>query len=1005
MGSQFDKVLPHGVGAAAIVFVALFFLAAFFSELMKGFAARSIDTIFRRKNALRRVGGRQLRRYRQRAEQWHAKHPLGFDTANVDVRRIYVPLQSAIGTERADMSETLLNSSRVVVLGEPGAGKSLLLKTEILRWLEKGDDSQVPVIVSLHKCNVSRDSLRDFIVAEFNQANLSGAASLVDKMLSTGRLRVFFDGLDEVGRDDRERVEGELREFSRTHAGCPMIVTCRTAVYDGQLSPEFDYVARIAEFDDASMRRFLNNWNKAEDALNVNRVIASLRSNRDLMRIARRPLLLTIIAYLQSGDRADDFGPLPNSRAEFYRAAIAHLLDRDRQLGRKSAISKYNGNRKLLILQHIALAMHEAPMEREDHLAISGANVESIVRSLLPDFDLGNDHVLPLMDEIVDRSQLLRPLDTLRSQYGFAHLTLQEFLTAQALHDSPSDIIQKYHSDPNAWREVVKFWCAVASVDCTSLISSIYRDGGLDSKILALESLSDTTSVDSGLAEEIINHFLARLDLRGLEGAAIVSALGALAANNTPRGNETLGSLRRIAWEEPSERQAAAMLAMAASDRQEAAFYLSELEENGDRRAGARAALRSMGEIAIPQLALSAQRRQEIWAIDVLGRIGTPAAATELASLLWMWTSAARRAAWLLASLIRVPDVEEALRECETPEIAESYSWLWTSAEESRSLRMIAGRIGFLLDGGHLQGCVDHLDGCSPSAPIPDEPIEVRMIDLRIGAPIASLGIERHRYNQDAIPRHLRQARVLLDSQHVFNWVRSLTGQDRRDQFAEIFRKHRHLPNIYRHLSQLLPREVESLIIFRLVTPKNVDSPLTKDLWRAACTDPPRPPVVLKSVIKWATLGVLTVLYVLATMRALATEFSYQSWWIPSMSSSLAGVAGSASFIFLASSALLLALTLYDRRLDYWSESVEILLALTRLFFVPCYLFLSLELAVAWLGWKVTAIFVVAIAAALALGYWDVNRRVRDLANPFRSMLSVELGDDGLTPGWTARAG
>lgn len=1003
MGSQFDKVLPYGIGTAAVIFVAIFFLAAYFGELMKGLALRSIDAIFRRKSAVRRVGGRQLRRYRQRAELWHAKHPLGFNMASVDVRRVYVPLQSAIGTERADMSETLLNSSRVVVLGEPGAGKSLLLKSEILRWLEKADDTEVPVIIRLHECNVSRKPIRDFIVAEFNQANVSGAASLVDKMLSAGRLRIFFDGLDEVGRDDRERIERELREFSRTHVECSMIVTCRTAVYDGQLSPDFDFVVRIAEFDDASMRRFLGNWNKAEESLDVNRVIASLRSSRDLMRIARRPLLLTIIAFLQSGDRVEAFGPLPNSRAGFYRAAISHLLDRDRQLGRRSAISNYSGNKKLLILQRIALAMHDAPPEHEDRLAVPGATVEEIIRALLPDLDLANDHAMPLMDEIVDRSQVLRPLDTLRSQYGFAHLTLQEFLTAQALHDSPSDLIRRYHSDPNAWREVVKFWCAVASVDCTSLLSAVYHDGGLEGKILALESLSDTISVDSVLAEEIINYFLTRLDMGGFEGAAIINALGALAANNTPRGNETLALLRRIAWEAPSERQAAATLALAASDRQEAASHLSELEGDSQRRAGARAALRSMGEIAIPQLSLSSGIRQEIWAIDALGRIGTPAAATELTSLLWTASPVARRAAWLIASLIRVPDVEEAIRECEIPESSETYDWVWDRSEESQSLRLIAGRVAFLLDGGHLRGCVDHLEGCAPSAPVPDEPIEVRMIDHRIGTPIAALGIERHRYNQDAVPRNLRQGRFIFDRPRIRDWIGGLIGQARRDQLAEIFRKHRHLPNIYRHLSQMLPREVENLIIFRLILPKDLSAPLTKDLWQAAYSPPPKPPIMLRRVIKWTTLSFLISLYILAFVRGLAVSFSYQPWWVPQMHGALASVAGLASIVFFASSVLWLTLVLYDRKLEYPSEAVEILIALTSIFLAPCYLVLSFEITAAWLGWKAVLIGAAVIIAALLAGWWDVHRKERDLANPFRKMLSVELDGDGLTPDWPTR--
>ncbi|MEV8063918.1 hypothetical protein AB0P37_47920 [Streptomyces antimycoticus] len=150
MGDQFDKVLPYGVGVAAVVFVVIFLLAAYCSELMKGFASHTVDLVFRKRTSMRRVGGRQLRRYRQRAEDWHGRHPLGFDTSNIDIRRIYVPLQSAVGTERVDMSETLSGSSRMVVLGEPGAGKSLLLKTEILRWAEKEDDTQVPVIINLH---------------------------------------------------------------------------------------------------------------------------------------------------------------------------------------------------------------------------------------------------------------------------------------------------------------------------------------------------------------------------------------------------------------------------------------------------------------------------------------------------------------------------------------------------------------------------------------------------------------------------------------------------------------------------------------------------------------------------------------------------------------------------------------------------------------------------------------------------------------------------------------
>ena len=41
------------------------------------------------------------------------------------------------------------------------------------------------------------------------------------------------------------------------------------------------------------------------------------------MKLARSPLMLTLIAYLQSGDRPESVGPLPNSRARFYDMAVA----------------------------------------------------------------------------------------------------------------------------------------------------------------------------------------------------------------------------------------------------------------------------------------------------------------------------------------------------------------------------------------------------------------------------------------------------------------------------------------------------------------------------------------------------------------------------------------------------------------------------------------------------------------------------------------------------------
>jgi len=389
--SPLQTLLPYGIGGVLLL-ASLWVAKQFFGRALQELGSRFSNSFVRRLSGSRVLGGTALRRYRKAIQANYAEHPLGFVEGGViDIRRIYVPLQYETENRREDIYERVRGERRTVIVGSPGAGKSLLLKNSMLVWAAAPTRvvRSVPVMIDLHRCNDSDRALTDLIVDELDRNQVRRSRAFTERSLQDGRLRLLFDGLDEVGRDDQDRVVQLLQDFAGSYPECQMIVTCRSAVYHGQLSPRFQHVVQVADFDDAGIRRFLGNWpGLAENE--VEGLFAALRRNPRLMRLAASPLLLTMMAYLHTEVFAKTGRTLPTSRPAFYEIAIDHLLRRDRDLVRHKALSAYDGGDKKAVLQWVALALQKAPTEQADRRSIDRPALIAVVKELLPDLKLGS---------------------------------------------------------------------------------------------------------------------------------------------------------------------------------------------------------------------------------------------------------------------------------------------------------------------------------------------------------------------------------------------------------------------------------------------------------------------------------------------------------------------------------------------------------------------------------------------------------------------------------------
>ncbi|NUP84042.1 MAG: NACHT domain-containing protein [Nonomuraea sp.] len=631
-----SQLLPYG-GALLALFVVLWLLDKFTGGIVEELGKRTLDGVLRgrRQPAL---GRRALGQYARLVRHTFGTHTMGFRAgdAPVTVEEVYVPLQYESGGLRLDIERLVRSRERVVILGEPGAGKSMLLKHLMLGWADDPRrDRRVPVLVDLHR--YGKATLRDLLAETLGHGRGPIGAGRLHDALADGRLRLYFDGLDEVARDHLPAVLTELRELANRYDRCPMTVTCRESVYKGALAAEFGAPVVVADLDDASLRVLTRHLVKDDER--AGRLTAALAATRAVLELARSPMLLTMISYLYlEGVFGEQAEKLPRSRADFYELAIRYLLGRDTARGLET-MTRFAPDLKLVVLRRLALLL----MNQEDGRTVGHRELVAMIRAEAPDLprDAEADR---LIDEVVDRGRLLiRLWQSGGRGYVFRHLTLQEYLAAVELAGRGEELLDHYRRSPAVWQEVVRLWCSIVPRDCTWLLRELYADPR--SRVLVLRCLAEAEHVEAAFADDVVVDFVGPVTC-GIElpGPAL-RALGALAAVDSVRGNRVLAQLVGSAQAD----HPAVYHVLAASGRREA---LDRLLEAAGTSVHARGALRAMGDLAVPELA----RVRRDWAVDELGRIGTPAAAEALTGL-----TDDPRAVWWLAALLNSEDVRTGL--------------------------------------------------------------------------------------------------------------------------------------------------------------------------------------------------------------------------------------------------------------------------------------------------------------------------------------------------------
>ena len=382
--------------------------------------------------------------------------------------------------------DTVCACPRLVLLGDPGSGKSTLVSWLAWHFAQPSGDEWthrlgrlVPVPMVLRELRIGRGIDWPGLLAAFCKHEMAkplrGTPHL-QELLARGQALIMLDGLDEIGNVSvraalRDAVLNGMEKFP----DCRWVLTSRSVGYEdapfdrrpaapetepamptkaaaarrdsSEKSrpridlPEADRVADVryvAPFTDGQIERFSRNWYALRESVpevaetRARNLIQALHNHKSTLRLARVPNLLTMMALIHRV-RAR----LPNGRAmlfeditEAYLESIDEfrsLLEVDFPLAQKKRWLSRVG----FEMQCRRVAAKERDSSHfPSEILVSEADVKAWITEAMGESGYGGDEktASAFIDYIARRSGLLLPRGA--GRFAFMHLSLQEYFAA-----------------------------------------------------------------------------------------------------------------------------------------------------------------------------------------------------------------------------------------------------------------------------------------------------------------------------------------------------------------------------------------------------------------------------------------------------------------------------------------------------------------------------------------------------------------------------------------------
>jgi formylglycine-generating enzyme required for sulfatase activity len=419
--------------------------------------------------------------------------------------KIRASLREMLITIPVSIDQSLAAHRHLIVLGETGSGKTTLLRYLTLLYARDLAENETLVLVKLglkESCYLPLympvDQIASTLKVYFpdttetqgpvvlpkiflhilRSQKLDLPDNFFDPFLVPGKAIFLLDGLDDIPDPGlRQLLIRLIESFIVAYPTCRIVLTSREGGYNVSSRLQLDFVTtRLGGFNAQDMEVFLRRWqylftlerhgksaetqDKADEFIRP--ILIAIHSNEFVYELCSNPLLLSLMALVYNHTQR-----LPEYRADLFNEAIRVLFSRlEDQLDQggptNAEVSQLSPDEKEKVLQQIALSMHQARYKSISMEALWRFLAEKFVE-LLPNRRGVRVAVEDFLRMVEKRTGVLVVSDD--RKYTFSHRSFQEFLTAEAILDTPNyrtELIDR--CDDIWWREVILLSCGYLSL-------------------------------------------------------------------------------------------------------------------------------------------------------------------------------------------------------------------------------------------------------------------------------------------------------------------------------------------------------------------------------------------------------------------------------------------------------------------------------------------------------------------------------------------------------------
>jgi energy-coupling factor transporter ATP-binding protein EcfA2 len=401
--------------------------------------------------------------------------------SEAELKRVYaLKHQEDSQPKQVDWAEAKKQHQRIMVLADPGMGKSTLLKMEAgltaeseRKCLEsngkKVEDAILPLflrlsdIVDEKQADIFSTEIIDAIPLilgkEYRntlQDNLETAAvigQVLKEKLRTGKCLLLLDALDEVPQKHRLYLSEKLNRFVRNYPGS-IICTSRIVGYGGGFLDGAKEV-EIVPFSQKQTEDYIEIWFKNaagylnDDSVSAPDLIRELQHKPQIRGLAQNPLLLSLICSLYQEKGLT----LPARRCQVYEQAVSYMLGKWSQNRQPQSDGRMVAKTRFLseLAYHFTCQGQEIFSRDELYDRIEEYLQGERVPTSFKDADTGD-----LIVELSEQDGILQKLHEDGDKYLFLHRTFQEYLTACYLNRAKDGIaLAKVHFWEYEWHETL----------------------------------------------------------------------------------------------------------------------------------------------------------------------------------------------------------------------------------------------------------------------------------------------------------------------------------------------------------------------------------------------------------------------------------------------------------------------------------------------------------------------------------------------------------------------